>query len=290
MLGVLAGAAIGLWSRANTRKTMNRIGEMLDAAISGTFTERGFDESELSALETRFAHYLSAAEVSAGNVAQEKDKIKSLIGDISHQTKTPIANLLLYSELLMEADLPPAAMANVETIHAQSEKLRFLIDALVKLSRLENGMITLSPGKHPLGPTLAGVAAQYAAKADRKGLCLECSASDISASFDPKWTAEALANIVDNAVKYTQTGSITITTRSYDLFARIDITDTGMGIPESEQPKIFSRFYRSEPAAQQEGVGIGLYLARQILSSQGGYIKVASVPGKGSTFSVFLRK
>lgn len=290
MLGILAGTAIALWNRGKTRKTMNCIEQMLDAAILGAFAENAFDESKLSALETRFAHYLSAAEISARNVAQEKDKIKSLIADISHQTKTPIANLLLYSELLMEENLPQTAMVNVEAIHYQSEKLRFLIDALVKLSRLENGIITLSAEKHDLCPLLERVTEQYAAKADQKGLHLEYSATDISAIFDPKWTAEALANLVDNAIKYTETGSITITALSYELFARIDITDTGIGIPEYEQPKIFSRFYRSERAAEQEGVGIGLYLARQIIAGQGGYIKVSSIPGKGSTFSVFLPK
>ncbi len=289
-LGILAGAAVALGSRAKAGKTMRRIEQMLDAAISGEFTQSTFDESKLSALETRFARYFSAAEVSARNVAREKDKIKSLIGDISHQTKTPIANLLLYSELLMEEDLPQAVMANVEAIHDQSEKLRFLIDALVKLSRLENGMITLSAGKNHLRPILERVTAQYAAKADKKGLHLEYSASDISAICDPKWTAEALANIVDNAIKYTQTGSVTITTLSYDLFARIDIADTGIGISESEQPKIFARFYRAKDVQEDEGVGIGLYLARQIISSEGGYIKVTSAPGKGSTFSVFLPK
>ena len=85
-------------------------------------------------------------------------------------------------------------------------------------------------------------------------------------------------------------GTIRISAVSYEMFARIDISDTGSGIPESEQAKIFARFYRSNSVQKQEGVGIGLYLARQIISGEGGYIKVASVPGKGSTFSIFLPK
>ena len=114
--------------------------------------------------------------------------------------------------------------------------------------------------------------------------------TDISATFDAKWTAEALANIVENAVKYTEHGTITISAVCYEMFARIDISDTGAGISESEQSKIFTRFYRSKVVREQEGVGIGLYLARQIISGEGGYIKVTSIPGKGSTFSVFLPK
>ena len=288
LLCFLAAAATVFWNRRKVRKTMEAIEKMLDAAMAGSFSESGFDESKLSALETKFAHYLSAAETSSRNVAQEKDRIKSLIADISHQTKTPIANLLLYSELLMEEDLPPSAKANVDALYHQSEKLRFLIDSLVKLSRLENGILSLSPQPAALQPLLRGVAEQYAAKAAEKGLSLQLQDTDASAIFDMKWTAEALANMVDNAIKYTEHGTITISAGSYELFARIDISDTGPGIPESERSKIFTRFYRSKNAGEQEGVGIGLYLARQIISCEGGYIKVSSIPGKGSTFSVFL--
>ena len=170
------------------------------------------------------------------------------------------------------------------------EKLRFLIDSLVKLSRLENGIISLSPQQATLQPLLESVVEQYTAKASEKGLSLQMQDTDAFAVFDFKWTAEALANIVDNAIKYTEHGTITISAVSYEMFARIDISDTGSGIPESEQAKIFARFYRSNSVQKQEGVGIGLYLARQIISGEGGYIKVASVPGKGSTFSIFLPK
>lgn len=290
LLCFLAAAVIVLRNRKKTRNTMETIENMLDVAMNGTFSETAFDESKLSALETKFAHYLSTAETSSQNVAQEKDRIKSLIADISHQTKTPIANLLLYCELLMEENLPVSAKSNVDALYHQSEKLRFLIDSLVKLSRLENGIITLSAQHMALQPILEGIVEQYSAKAEEKGLAVCLYHTDISSAFDPKWTAEAIANIVDNAIKYTEQGMITISAASYEMFVRIDISDSGMGISESEQSKIFSRFYRSKNVQTQEGVGIGLYLARQIISGEGGYIKVASTPGKGSTFSVFLPK
>ena len=290
LLCFLAAAAIVWRERQKSRKTMEHIEKMLDAAMDGSFSETTFDESKLSALETKFAHYLSAAETSSRNLAREKDKIKALVADISHQTKTPIANLLLYSELLQEEALPPSTEANVDTLHAQAKKLQFLIDALVKLSRLENGIISLSPQQAALQPLLESVVEQYTAKASEKGLSLQMQDTDAFAVFDFKWTAEALANIVDNAIKYTEHGTITISAVSYEMFARIDISDTGSGIPETEQAKIFARFYRSNSVQKQEGVGIGLYLARQIISGEGGYIKVASVPGKGSTFSIFLPK
>lgn len=290
LLCFLLATIIVLWNRKKTENTIETIDNMLDAAMEGSFMETSFDESKLSALETKFAHYLSATEASSRNLVQEKDRINSLIADISHQTKTPIANLLLYSELLLEEELPESARANVEALYSQSEKLRFFIESLVKMSRLENGIIELSPQHTLLLPMLQGITEQYAAKAKEKGVSLHLHDTDISATFDPKWTAEALANIVDNAIKYTEHGTITISVISYEIFVRIDITDTGVGISENEYPKIFARFYRSANTQEQEGVGIGLYLARQIISGEGGYIKVSSVPGKGSTFSVFLPK
>ena len=277
-----------LWNLRRTRKTMETIEEMLNMAMDGTFTEKDFDESRLSSLETKFAHYLWASEISARNVAAEKDKIKTLIADISHQTKTPISNLLLYSELLQEEDLPESARASAKAIYAQSEKLRFLIASLVKLSRLENGIIALSPQPGRLQPMLEDIVDYFRPKASEKGILLQLQDTKSSALFDEKWTAEAIGNIVDNAIKYTKQGSITLSVVDYEMFTRIDIADTGIGILESEQAKIFTRFYRSQNAKEQEGVGIGLYLAREILSGQGGYIKVASSPGKGATFSVFL--
>lgn len=287
---LLAAAAFVLWDRIHTGRILRSVDRMLDDAMDGAFLEKRLDESQLSALEARFAHYLSASAISARNVAGEKERIKALIADISHQSKTPISNLLLYSELLLEQTLPPPARANVTALHQQAEKLRFLIDSLIKLSRLENGIITLSPKETPLQPMLEHVAAQYDPKARQKGLSLTLHATGEHAVFDSKWTAEAVANVVDNAIKYSGHGAVTISAASYELFSRIDVSDEGPGIPEEEQARIFARFYRGEGSKEQEGVGIGLYLARQILSGQGGYIKVVSAPGKGSTFSLFLPK
>ena len=273
---------------SGTPLPVSTIEKMLDTAMEGTYSETQFDESRLSALETKFANYLSSSEISAQNVKVEKDKIKTLIADISHQTKTPIANLLLYSELIAEQDLPEEMRSNIRIIQQQTEKLRFLIDSLVKLSRLENGILTLSPRQQAVGPMLEEIQRQYLSKAQKKGLQLQLIATEARATFDRKWTAEALGNLIENAIKYTPCGSVTLKAMEYELFTRIDVTDTGIGIEESEQPKIFARFYRSETVREDEGVGIGLYLAREIISGEGGYIKLISQKGKGSTFSVFL--
>ena len=286
-------ALVIIINHLRTKKTIDTIENMLNQAVKGDFSEKSFDETCRSSLETKFAHYLSASVVSARNVELEKDKIKSLIADISHQTKTPIANLLLYSELLLEDDtdnLSPQMRENILQLHTQSEKLQFLIDSLVKLSRLENGILQLSPQEEALNPMLELAVKDTESKAKAKGLKLILHDTDEKAYFDSKWTLEAVCNILDNAVKYTSKGSISLSVTAYEMFVRIDIKDSGIGIKEEELPKIFSRFYRSEDTKNMEGVGIGLYLSRQILSGEGGYIKVSSLYGQGSTFSVFLPK
>ena len=191
--------------------------------------------------------------------------------------------------LLEEQDLPPESREYASALEHQAEKLRFLIDALVKTSRLESGVLAMTPKRHGIQQLLDAASAQAAPGAEAKAITLTVEPTDLTARFDPKWTAEALYNLVDNAVKYTPAGgAVTLRAVGYELFCRVDVTDTGPGIPESEQARIFQRFYRSPSASEAEGVGIGLYLARQIAAGQGGYLKVSSRPGEGSTFSLFL--
>lgn len=169
-----------------TNKMINTIENMIDAAVEGEYSETNFDESRLSALESKFANYLSSSSISAQNVIVEKEKIKTLIADISHQTKTPIANLQLYSELLAEEDLTEEMRFNVDAIRHQTEKLCFLIDALVKLSRLENGILTLSPRAEEVGPMLQEIREQYVSKANEKGLDFQVLDTEARAVFDRK--------------------------------------------------------------------------------------------------------
>lgn len=284
-LAALALAALHLWHRRRMKRLLRSLDRMLDTAIRGEFREETFDESLLSAVETKLAHYLSASAVSARNLQEERDKIKSLIADISHQTKTPIANVLLYTQLLEEQE---DCRAYTAPLGEQARKLQSLIDALVKTSRLEAGVLVLHPRPGSLGPMLEAAAAQFLPKAEEKGLELILEPTGAEAVFDPKWTAEAVCNLIDNAVKYTPFGSVTVSARAYELFARIDVTDTGPGIPEEELGKLFQRFYRGGAASKAEGVGVGLYLVRQIAQGQGGYIKAFSRPGQGARFSLFL--
>lgn len=270
-------------------KIINRLNKMIDNAMEGRPIENGFDETRLSALETKLSHYLAMNSAAKAQLTEEKARINELISDISHQTKTPIANILLYSQILQESQLAPTEQGYVHSLVEQAEKLNFLISSLVKISRLETGIISVLPTLVPIQPLLNDVLAQAFPKALLKDIKVTCQETDIKAMFDPKWTAEALYNIMDNAIKYTPCGgAICIRVTSYELFVRIDIEDTGIGISEEDVAMIFGRFYRSKEVSDQDGVGIGLYLAREIIGAQGGYIKVRSHIDAGSTFSVFL--
>lgn len=277
------------WDRYQMRRMVTRINQLLESAIAGEGSEELFDESVLSSLESKLAGYLAAASVASRNLREEKERIKELIADISHQTKTPIANILLYTQLLEEQELTEENKQCVKAMSGQAEKLHFLIDSLVKLSRLETGVLVLYPVRQELSSMLEEIRIQFVRKAEEKGIQFLVEETEEYAVFDKKWTIEALENLVDNAIKYTPCGgSVKISVEAYELFCRVIVADSGIGIREEEYAKVFGRFYRSSEARETEGVGIGLYLARQILMEEGGYIKLSSKIGVGTQFSVFL--
>ena len=285
----IAGAAFSVWQWAARQRTLRRLNAMLDRAIAGGFSEERFDETELSALEGRLARFLRGSAASRKAVETEQAAVKTLIADISHQTRTPIANLLLYASLLSESELDPRQREQVNALSAQAEKLSFLIKALVKASRLEAGIVAPAPAVNPVGPLLENAVEQEEPAALAKQITLTAEPFDGSAAFDPRWTGEALGNVVNNAVKYTPPGGrVSVSAQLLDSFCRIDVADTGPGVPESEQAAVFNRFYRGGATRAAEGLGLGLYLAREILARQGGYIRLSSRPGEGCVFSLYL--
>ncbi len=288
-VALLMAALFVLLSRRRTARIMDSLATMLTEAMEGRFPAESFDESRMSSLESRLAQYLSAAQVSAVNLKNQRDQINGLISDISHQTKTPVANLKLYSQLLEEQPLSPQAMDCARAISAQTEKLESLMEALVKSSRLETGILVLHPERQAIGPMLQRAVEQYMPRAREKGLELNLAESEGEAVFDTKWTEEAVCNLLDNAVKYTPAGGrVTVSSRDFEMFSVIRVEDTGPGIAEEEQTRVFSRFYRSPSVRDREGVGLGLCLTRQIAEGQGGYVKLDSAPGRGSRFSLYL--
>lgn len=225
-------------------------------------------------------------------LAQEKEQIKTLISDISHQIKTPIAAANTFAELLSDGELSAEERTEyITTLQMSLGKLTFLTNSLIKMSRLESGIISLKPEKNSLNEIVLQAVKTVYAKAKEKGILItfECDQT-FEAVLDFNWTAEAISNVIDNAVKYTpQGGFVRLQITEYPSFLRLDISDNGVGIPEEEQAKIFGRFYRGKQSVGTDGVGIGLYLTREIINKQNGYMKVSS-DENGSTFSMFLKK
>ncbi len=204
--------------------------------------------------------------------------------------KIPLANLNLYNSLLLDENLNHDKRTEfTENMKNQLEKLNWLMESLIKMSRLEAGIIKLSGENQSISQTVLQAILAISQKAEKKEINILFSGEDTNILHDSKWTQEAVFNILDNAVKYSAENTrINVSVMKYELFCRIDIRDEGNGIKERDINKIFARFYRGENSKGIEGAGIGLFLSRKIISAQGGYIKVKSSPKDGSVFSVFL--
>lgn len=292
LLGIMSVILIVLLVVCVRMHRMNRqIRQMVEEAIDGTFLEKTYDETVASSIEARLGMWIGQSVLTEQVLKQEKDIIQSTIADISHQTKTPIANLSLYTELLKEQPLEKEALEYVTMLEAQTRRLTFLIQALVKASRLETGIIALKPGNYSLDLLFEDIRRQIAQTKEAEKRIVTIEHEEGMAVYDRKWTLEAVMNLVDNAIKYSEPGKkIEISGQAYEMFYRITVTDEGDGIPEEEHAKIFARFYRGTAATLKEGVGLGLYLTQEIIQKEGGYIKLSSKPGEGSSFSVFLKR
>ena len=280
-------------------KTITRLEEMLDSAIDGNFVESDYNETKLSRLESKWKAFLGSSALSNQNLEQERHRLEEFISDISHQTKTPMTNIKMYTELLKEevsqgeASSMDRIKSYVDMIDKQNTRLEFLIDSLTKLSRLENGTLTVVSKKEKVDKLIETSISAVESKAKTKGITISHKKDDsLVASFDLKWTNEALINILDNAVKYSpEGGHVEVFTVQYEVYQAIHIVDNGPGISEDEAAKIFGRFYRGGDVQQEEGVGIGLYLTREIISKEDGYIKVIpTTKREGGEIIVYLRR
>ena len=298
ILGLCAAifAVVGLWAWYQRRQVSlfaDDLCETLDALLSGRQPEnyQPYEDSLTAKVQGKLMQYFDIMSEGKRQSQQDKQVIQSLVSDISHQVKTPIANIKMFTNILQQHQLPPEKQAEfLRTMEGQIDKLDFLMQSLIKMSRLETGTFVLHPQEGRLADTIALAMSAVWAKAETKKISLsaDCDGS-ICVQHDPKWTAEALGNILDNAIKYTPPGgSVTVSVRPWQFYTRVDIADTGIGIAEEHYNDIFQRFYRDPQVASQEGVGLGLYLSNGIITRQKGYISVKSKVGKGTTFSVYL--
>lgn len=302
MRGLLIGFGIGFLGIgaaviAFMRKQITGFTDSMSACLDEMLDEKEdiiFDdisETLLSKLQSKLMKLYEILQRHNQKSLEEKMAIQSLVSDISHQTKTPVANIKMYAGILQDREVEKGKQKEfLQSITVQVNKLEFLIQAMIKMSRLETGIFQMQIKRASVYETLGMSLNSIFPKAEEKWIDLSVTCSEeLFLSHDVKWTAEALANVLDNAVKYTPCGGkIIVSAERQEFYSRISIRDTGRGIPEKNQATIFKRFYREKEVHDQEGVGIGLYLTREIITLQGGYVEVRSNPREGAEFMIFL--
>lgn len=294
VLGVTVVAL--LWRNYCLRKEVTqfagKVEQALDAIVTGKEWKRQGEltDSLWDRTETQLAKAEHVFQRKQEESLREKETVKGLISDISHQTRTPLANMKLYLELLEEETLSGEGTGFLAKLCEQTEKMDFLMQSMVKMSRLETGILQIRQEKQDLSETIRRAVADVvpAAAAKEIDLFVDCP-NGMMVPHDGKWTQEAVSNILDNAVKYTESGGqIHLSVERQEIFWQIAIADTGKGIAVERQAQIFTRFYREPEVHDKPGVGIGLYLARRIIELQKGYIEVRSEAGKGACFRLYL--
>ena len=286
-------AGILLYVRKGLVQYTTQLMGSLDATLAG---EKALDLLENQdtldgKLQAKLVQLGEMMEQKARENLRQREQLETIISDISHQVKTPIANIRMYHSLLERKALEEEKREEFqEAVERQVDKLEFFMKSMIRMSRLETGIVQVQPEKSAVSALVAQAVCDVALKAEQKKIEIVIEESEeLTAYFDKRWTAEAVFNILDNSVKYTQDGGrIVLSTGKTDFYVRIGIKDNGRGIAEARIPLIFKRFYREPESANVEGVGLGLYLAREIVMKQKGFIEVHSNEGTGTTVYVNL--
>jgi two-component system, OmpR family, phosphate regulon sensor histidine kinase PhoR len=222
--------------------------------------------------------------------SERLDRVRQdFVANVSHELRTPLTSLRGYAETLLDGGLDDAEHREsfVRVIRDQAVRLEALAEDLLSLAELER------PGARPrrepldLRDLAAGQVAAFAARAQAAGLKLELVPGESApVSADRRLLEQVLANLLDNALKYTDRGSVRVTVTRADDRVACEVADTGAGIPEADQPRIFERFYRVDKARAREkgGTGLGLSIVKHIVTLHGGEVRLSSRPGEGSTF------
>lgn len=278
-------------------RNYSRFTEEVCSYVDYLIMDKSFGESPLeeetlnSKIEMKLKRLADVTRFSEKKNQQQKDEIQKMVSDISHQLKMPIANITMYNDTILNHDLPRDKEREfLKIMQKQVENLEFLVESLIKMSRLESNLIVLKKEQDNLYECVVEAVSNISLKADKKHIEISLKCDELYIlPCDKKWTTEAIFNVLDNAVKYTpQSGTISIVVERLEIFTKLSIIDNGIGIAEEHINDIFKRFYREGKVHKEEGVGIGLYLTREIITKQGGYVKVKSKEGVGTQFSLYL--
>lgn len=220
---------------------------------------------------------------------------KDFVANVSHELRTPLASIKGYSETLLDGEIDSGTRAEfLRIIDRHATRMARLIDDLLILSRLESDAVPVATGSVGLGPLIKTVVAGVEKQAEDKGISLTVELREDlpPVAGDRDRVEQVVVNLLDNAIKYTPSGgSVRVEAGVDGARVRVDVIDTGIGIPAPDIPRIFERFYRVDKARSRElgGTGLGLAIVKHIVQGLGGTLGVESVPGSGSRFTLKLR-
>jgi len=303
-IGLFALGLAVVVSAALARRFTNPIRQLTDASralAEGDLTRRvpaaqfRAGSSEIGELAVQFNTMADRLAESVDLIRRDRDRSRDFLADVSHELRTPLAALRTFNQLLMEgaAEDPDARGEFLESSAGQIDRLDWLAQNLLELSKLDSGLVLLDLRPDDLRAAVESAAHQHDALAERRGVKVELDlpARPVRIRHDPPRIGQVVANLVGNAVKFTpRDGAVRVSVEPTTDGARIDVADTGVGIDANELPHIFERFYRGSRAneARGSGSGLGLAIVRSIVDIHGGTVSVESGPGTGSRFTVRL--
>lgn len=296
---LLAAFGVAVYKYYKLKKYANRTMELVDDTLEQLIAGREVihfqknEDSLLGKFQTQMGRLYDIQKAHERRDKELREQMSRSISDLVHQINTPIANIKMYSEFLKEEGLTPEEYVHfADNLEKQAQKLGWLGEGFSRISRLETGIISLKPKVQPVLPPLLQAIDQVSLKAEKHGNDLQMRGDqNLEAWLDRKWTEEVFFNLLDNAVKYSDPHStILVELLEYEMYVRIAVCSQGRKIEREEFPALFQRFYRGKAVKEQEGVGLGLYLAREIVKDERGYMKGEYDPVRGNVFSVFLHK
>ena len=276
MISLSAGAGMMFFRQRSCRKReLKRLEKLtydilnerrIQAGAAGEETLYGKIEYQLMRVQEMLAGRKEEAEKS-------RDQIQKLISEIAHQMRTPLTNMETYLGF-MKDEPEEVTPEYVAALKQSEEKLHFLVESFIKMSRLEQHIIQIHKEEIDMLQTVRNVLGQIQGNAEKKEIQFDIAFPEKAVcAHDANWLGEALYNILENAVKYSENGGrVEVTVSENEMFMNIRVRDYGLGISEGEENKIFQRFYRGRLVTTQAGFGIGLYLAREIVSLHGGFL------------------
>lgn len=282
-IGLCIGGAVVYWIQRRQRKLeLREIGKIAEDIMNGKPLKASASGEEM--MYGRIEHQLVRVQEMLRGRTEEaeksRDEIQKLISEIAHQMRTPLANIETYTTFLKESlesgdeKKPQPLLVYTLALEESGRKLHFLTESFIKMSRLEQGIIQIRKEETDLLQTVKNVLGQIQNQAEEKQICFDITFPEkVICPHDANWLGEAIGNLLDNAVKYSSPGGrIELSVCENEMFVKIRVRDFGLGIDPGEENRIFHRFYRGNRVNAQEGFGIGLYLAREIVSLHGGFL------------------